>query len=299
MHRKINSYLSYSNLQRLGIVTILITYTIFLIGCSTGDTSAIISVNYPTQNNKQVKLETKSPSKSKSSVLLQIDTTPTIPLQNQKDYLYQTPTAHSTQPATSTPIAAKICSPLQDHAIKDLPKIVSSPYNPPPPGKEQRHHGVDFSYYHHGDRDTILGVVVQSVFDGKVVAAISDSFPYGNFVIIETGYKDIPSALKEQFDIKEDQSLYLLYAHLKDPPLVNLGDTVTACQPIGTVGKSGNAGIPHLHLEARIGPSGTIFKSMAFYQTTTTEEERNNYERWRTGGEFNHFDPMLLFSENN
>jgi len=298
MHRKFHSYLSPANLQYLGIALILISYAFFLSGCSTGVPTSTKSTYNPTQKQEQITRETTSPSKSNSSVLLQIETTPTVSPKSQKDYHYQTPTEQNAQLAIS-PITSKICSPLQDHAIKDLPDIVSAPYAPPPPGKEQRHHGVDFSYYHHGNRDSILGVVVQSIFNGKVAAAISDSFPYGNFVIVETDYKDIPSALKEQFDINESQSLYLLYAHLKDRPLVTLGDTVTACQPIGAVGKSGNAGIPHLHLEARIGPSSTVFNSMAFYQTTTTEEERNNYERWRTGGEFNHFDPMLLFCLNN
>jgi hypothetical protein len=34
--------------------------------------------------------------------------------------------------------------------------------------------------------------------------------------------------------------------------------------------------------------------AMGFYLATSTEEERSTYVRWRTGGEFNHLDPMLL-----
>jgi hypothetical protein len=62
------------------------------------------------------------------------------------------------------------------------------------------------------------------------------------------------------------------------------------------VGKSGNAGIAHLHLEARLGPPSARFESMAYYKTDATGEEKNNYTRWRTSGDFRHFDPMLLLT---
>jgi murein DD-endopeptidase MepM/ murein hydrolase activator NlpD len=196
---------------------------------------------------------------------------------------------------TATPVV-ELCSPLIEHPLVELPEIVSAPYNPPPMGSDARHQGVDFSYYRRGKRTSILGVGVQSVFAGQVAASISDSFPYGNVVIIETPVSDLPSALAEQFGMQADQSLYTLYAHMGAAPLVNSGDAVKTCQLLGEVGKSGNAGVPHLHLEMRIGPAGRQFASMAFYSTQTTQEERDNYVLWRMSGEFQHFDPMSLLA---
>jgi murein DD-endopeptidase MepM/ murein hydrolase activator NlpD len=189
-----------------------------------------------------------------------------------------------------------LCSPLSKHSLDELPEIVSDPYHPPPPGREERHQGVDFSYYRRGERVSILGMGVQSVLSGQVAAALVDKFPYGNTVIVETSYQDLPEELTRQFKIEKDESLYLLYAHLGEAPLVELGEMVNACQPLGLVGKSGNAGIPHLHLETRIGPAGEIFTSMLFYSTQATPEEMANYIKWRTSGIFRHFDPMDLLA---
>ncbi len=195
--------------------------------------------------------------------------------------------------ASPTPVPT-LCSPLAEHPLSELPEIVSDPYRPPPPGKEERHHGVDFSYYRRGERLSILGVGVQSIFSGRVAASIQESFPYGNVVIVETPLNALPADLAETLGIKIGESVYSLYAHLGSSPLVALGDTVVACQGIGEVGKSGNAGVSHLHLEMRIGPAGRSFTSMAFYTTQATEEERANYLLWRISGIFRHFDPMQV-----
>ncbi|MEA3440554.1 MAG: peptidoglycan DD-metalloendopeptidase family protein [Chloroflexota bacterium] len=195
-----------------------------------------------------------------------------------------------------SPVISPVCTPLEDHPIDELPLITSAPYDPPPPGKEQRHHGVDFSYYRRGERTSIQGVVVQSVLTGRVAASVDESFPYGNFVIIETPVSTLPAWMIELLSLAEEESLYLLYAHMLDPSLVRIGEEVEACQSIGLVGASGNAVEPHLHLEARIGPSGASFDGMAFYHTQTTQEERSNYTLWRTSGTFRHFDPMILLT---
>lgn len=206
----------------------------------------------------------------------------------------RTPTKVLSSPTlTPTPIF-KVCSPFAIYPLEELPQIISDPYHPPPPGREERHHGVDFSHYRRGDLLTIEGVGVQSVLAGQVASAQTDSFPYGNMVIIETPGKSIPSTLRTRLNIPEDGSLYILFAHLQEKPLVKLGDMVNACQALGKVGKTGNAVEAHLHLETRIGPLGVSFPSMRFYKTDATEEERSAYVRWRTGGEFNHFDPMKL-----
>ncbi|OGO40682.1 MAG: hypothetical protein A2W36_03550 [Chloroflexi bacterium RBG_16_58_14] len=198
---------------------------------------------------------------------------------------------------TPTPAAAlSICSPLLEHPLEELPEIVSDPYAPPPPGKEERHQGVDFSYYRRGERPSIEGVGVQSVFAGVVAASIADRFPYGNMVIIETPLADLSPEVVALLGLAEGESVYTLYAHMGSAPHVRLGERVEACHALGQVGKSGNAGIAHLHLEMRRGPAGRQFAGMAFYSTQTSQEERENYVLWRTSGTFQHFDPMVVLA---
>ena len=190
----------------------------------------------------------------------------------------------------------ELCSPLAEQTLQELPEIISDPYNPPPPGKDDRHHGTDFAYYRRKDRLTNEGEIVQALIPGQVIAVVQDQLPYGNMIIIETEGSVLPLEIREQFGIAENESLYILYAHFGDSPLVALGDQVDCGQPLGEVGATGyNIVNPHLHLEIRIGPAGAVFTAgMAYYDTRTTEEERANYELWRTSGEFRHFDPMSL-----
>ena len=67
-------------------------------------------------------------------------------------------------------------------------------------------------------------------------------------------------------------------------------------QAIGSVGMSGNALNPHLHLEVRVGPAGIRLESMAHYDTSATAQEMANYCRWRVSGLFQLVDPMQLGS---
>ncbi len=213
--------------------------------------------------------------------------------------------ANGIEPSTETPDAILIpqsdtpimpaCSPLAGHSIQELLEIISAPYDPPPPGKEERHHGVDFAYYRRGERESILGVEVQAVLPGRVAMSLADSFPYGNVVIIETPGEYLPVNLITSLEMSKGESLYILYAHLGQPPLVTAGEQVDICQLLGYVGKSGNAGVAHLHLEARLGPPGISFTGMAYYSTRVTPVEKGNYERWRTSGDFRHFDPLRLY----
>lgn len=187
------------------------------------------------------------------------------------------------------------CSPLDNFPLEKLPKIVSDPYNPPPMGSDDRHQGVDFVYHRLAGVDIpILGVQVNSVLPGTVSASLSDTFPYGNLVIIETPGNWLPEHWLATLDMTVNQSLYLLYAHLQEKPLVDLGDTIESCQAIGKVGNSGNTEAAHLHLETRIGPGGMKFQSMYGLLREAPEDARKNYKLWRTSGVFQHFDPMLL-----
>jgi len=190
-----------------------------------------------------------------------------------------------------------ICSPLADHTLEQLKEIVSQPYDPPPPGKDERHHGVDFAYYNHAGRAAIDGEGVQSIIAGRVAATIQDRLPYGNMVIIETAYDDLPLELMETVEIPNDYSIYHLYSHFVESPLVELGQRVECGQLLGHVGQTGYiVPVAHLHLETRIGPPGVSFESMVFFDTQAAPEEQDAYLRWRISGDFQHFDPMIALS---
>jgi len=211
-----------------------------------------------------------------------------------------------TSPSTSTqsPIPAKteipfnVCSPLADETITTLFEIITNPFGNPPLGREDLHHGVDFAYYRRGDKMSIEGEIIQSILPGVVSASVNDRLPYGNMVIIETPKKLLSNLIIIKFGIAEGESLFALYAHMGQLPKVGLGDYVTCGQGLGTVGKSGYDIVnPHLHLETRIGPAGTSFSGMAFYDTSALIEEMDNYKRWRTSGNFRNIDPMVIFQE--
>jgi len=172
-------------------------------------------------------------------------------------------TVPPTSPVVPQP-QSQVCSPLSIHPLQELPEIIGDPYDPPRPGREERHHGIDFAYYHYKDRDSMLEEPVQTVLPGRVASVIEGLYPYGNMVMIEVAR-------------------------------VKIGDQVEVCQPIGEVGMSGNTDIPHLHLETRVGPAGQMFESMRFYDTRASQEEMDNYVLWRTSDIFRHFDPMKLF----
>ena len=203
-----------------------------------------------------------------------------------------TPTAAPT--AEPTDSLAAVCSPLELHDLASLRLIISDPYHPPPKGHEERHHGVDFSYYRWGERESIRGEGVRAVLGGVVALALADSFPYGNVVIVETSRAALPERIEAVIPAGGGQAVYTLYAHMEATPLVSPGDKVESCQALGAVGKSGNAGQAHLHLEMRLGPAGSVFTQMGYYTAQATADEKEAYKLWRTSGVFQHFDPMLV-----
>ena len=203
-----------------------------------------------------------------------------------------------TLPASPTPtlIPLHLCSPLGGYTFAELPGIESQSFIPPRPGKDDGHHGVDFAHWQYKDRVSLEGADVQSVLSGGVAAVVSEKYPYGNMIIVETPYDQLPQALLAQYTLHSTQSLYLLYAHLKQPSPYKMGDPVACGEMIGIVGNTGASGNPHLHLETRIGPAGVTFASMEYYKTTSTDEERANYERWRFLGDFILYDPWILLN---
>ena len=276
-------------MRRIPIFLLLNGFAL-LLSCSPvqGESPEILSSETPTLN---VILPTSTKALSPTDTLTPMSPVTTI-----------APVLHTNTPVvnTKTPIPLfEICSPLAEQTLQEIFEIVSDPYDPPPMGKDNRHQGTDLSYYRRKDRNTIEGEVVQSMFAGRVVAVVKDQLPYGNMVIIETVADDLSTEIVDKFGFGENESLYVLYAHLKYLPIVNLGEKINCGQLLGEVGSTGyNIVNPHLHIETRIGKSRHIFlDGMAYYDTGTTEDERSSYELWRMSGEFRHFDPMSLINE--
>ena len=83
---------------------------------------------------------------------------------------------------------------------------------------------------------------------------------------------------------------------MQDPVAFGLDDPIECGEQIGLIGQSGNALNPHVHLEARLGPSGARFSGMAHYDARATPEEMANYCAWRVSGVFQLMDPMQILA---
>jgi murein DD-endopeptidase MepM/ murein hydrolase activator NlpD len=211
---------------------------------------------------------------------------------------------------------------MQGITWADMPALISNPYHPPPPGSDDPHQGVDFADTG-PDRIALQGRGVQAVMDGTIAAVIADRFPYGNALLVESPVEKLSASWRKALNLPalaptlaaipaltcptgepleyntQKRSLYLLYAHMEAPPALKPGEAVACGQAIGTVGMSGNALNPHLHLEVRIGPSGIQLESMAHYDNSATDQEMANYCLWRVSGLFQLVDPMNLWSPGN
>jgi murein DD-endopeptidase MepM/ murein hydrolase activator NlpD len=229
--------------------------------------------------------------------------------------------------ATATPAAlietptvppAAVCSPLEGLSLSELPALISNPYHPPRSGSDDPHHGLDLADTLNPNRVALSGRGVQAITAGRVAAVMADRFPYGNALIIETALEDIPPVAlfmlptpaptivppaltcppfaPERAGDPAKRSVYVLYAHMLNPPQAQVGDAVTCGQPLGNIGQSGNALNPHLHIEVRAGPSGARPGSLAHYTDSATLEEMAAYCAWRVSGLFAMTDPMLVLA---
>ena len=210
-----------------------------------------------------------------------------------------------------------ICSPLEGYHLEEIPALVSNPFNPPPPGSDNPHQGVDLADRQGESYLAVAGRLVQALLSGKVAAVVRDRFPYGNALLVESPLDELPKGWIAELGLtepaptprpdlaltcpdvigkkwQEGQSLYLLYAHLQQTPTFQLDNLVTCGQRIGNLGDSGNALNPHLHLEVRLGPKGVRFSSLAHYDNRATPEEMDNYCTWRVRGIFRLVDPLRL-----
>ena len=82
---------------------------------------------------------------------------------------------------------------------------------------------------------------------------------------------------------------------MENPPELLVDDQLLGGEIIGSIGDSGNALAPHLHIEMRYGYSSDIQGSMAHYEVRASEREMSNYCRWRVSGWFRSIDPMDIF----
>jgi murein DD-endopeptidase MepM/ murein hydrolase activator NlpD len=233
-----------------------------------------------------------------------------------------TPTLTPSPTATPDPSAGfNMSSPLQDIQLAELKEIISGTFQNTSPGMDDGHHGVDFSYYSYGTHSKMEGIEIYSMMPGKVVGVILKRNPYGNAVIIETPLVNIPPAFVEKLSVPTEltpypynprligcealknqswsikpASIYLLYGHMKETPLVTVGQQVQSGERIGLVGNTGASGNAHLHLEMRWGPGGTVFASMSHYDGGATDQERLEYCTWRISGKYVMMDPMNVIN---
>lgn len=223
-------------------------------------------------------------------------------------------------PPTLSPVPlARLCTPLQGVPLNQMSSLVSNPYHPPAPGKDDPHAGVDLAMRLADTQMALAGHPVQSAFNGKVVTSIADRFPFGNALLVETPLDAFPAdwwlpaeiptpaptlaprsaltcppAPEPVFSDPSRRALYVLYAHMEKPSKFKAGDAVACGQVIGTVGATGNALAPHLHFETRVGPAGLQMTSMAHYHPSVTAEEMSNYCLWTVSGLFQLVDPLKI-----
>ena len=253
------------------------------------------------------------------------------PMPSQPATATQPPATNTPQPSATllptetlipTPTPIQICSPLEGFVLADLPAIESNPYNPPRPGMDDGHHGVDYAFYSYPalGLTQMKGLPIHSVLPGKVITASRELDPYGYIVIVETPLENLSPNLLDTLDLPQPVplatqiaplscpeipvpddwvsaplSLYLLYAHMDQQPAVQAGQNVACGDQLGVVGTTGSLSVnDHLHFEVRIGPSGAIFENMGHYSTAASEMERHNYCVWRISGWFQMTDPTLL-----
>jgi murein DD-endopeptidase MepM/ murein hydrolase activator NlpD len=153
---------------------------------------------------------------------------------------------------------------------------------------------------------------VLAVAAGRLSLVLADRFPWGNALLVEVPLDAAPPGLPApvmgtpvsptltcpgvtDFEMEADRrSLYILYAHLEATGGVRPGENVACGQELGTIGSSGNAFNPHLHLEMRLGPAGAVFPGMAHYTGSASPAEMDAYCLWRVSGLFQLVDPAVV-----
>lgn len=210
------------------------------------------------------------------------------------------PTEIPTIPPSEFILPPSLCSPLAVQPLDNIAEIITQPFVAPRQlddgtYKDDAHHGVDLGYYTRNG-ENFTGTPVLSATNGWISAVIHDRPPYGDAILVETPYGQIPAHVVASQSIPSGYSLYVLYAHLQNLPAFSLQQEVACGESLAQTGLTGFTGGPHLHFETRWGSAGQSFESLAYYHVNTSEEERANYVTWRMSGTFRLFDPMILLS---
>lgn len=285
---------------------IVITVLLFTFSFSTACSGRVQE-----ENNKISKSPSAAPTISPSAV------TPAQTRLTRASTELSSPTPLTIPDPTMTAEFYPVCSPLEGIKIDELASHINNPYHPPRPGVDDPHMGIDFAIQEFNM--AVSGRPVNAVLSGKIAMVLDDRFPYGNAVMVETTLNSLvedkfsqlsiptpsteiephpalncPSFSIETFTDSQQRSLYVLYAHLETSPEHELDSEVSCGETIGILGGSGNALNPHLHLEARVGPSGLRLGSMAHYSTSASPQEMSAYCIWRVTETFQLIDPMTL-----
>jgi murein DD-endopeptidase MepM/ murein hydrolase activator NlpD len=232
-----------------------------------------------------------------------------------------TPTQSPTLPPPTPTAGPLVCSLLEGVAITELADWIANPFAPPRQGSDDPHQGIDFAEIDPAYQIAVEGRQVNAALGGVVAGVIEDRFPYGNAVLVETPLELLPDEWVEAIQIptpapsrtghpsltcpegesppnwdQSQRSLYLIYAHLKDPPAFQVGEMVACGGALNVIGSSGNSLNPHVHLEMRVGPAGASFESMAHYTGSASPQEMHNYCLWRVSETFQLLDPMQIFA---
>jgi murein DD-endopeptidase MepM/ murein hydrolase activator NlpD len=142
-------------------------------------------------------------------------------------------------PAVQVPDHYVFRRPVSDNATNWVDR--NYPYGATNGGRLLTHHGVEFV----NPRGTLIYAVADGVvyYAGDDLAALFGPINnyYGNLVVIQ-----------HNISAPDGRPLYTLYGHM-DRIAVQTGQPVTMGQEIGTIGATGVAMGPHVHLEVRIG----------------------------------------------
>ncbi len=106
---------------------------------------------------------------------------------------------------------------------------------------------------------------------------------YGNYVIVEYAYNNLPNKVIDTLNLNSGQSLYVLTSHLQAPSQLTVGQEVSQRTLIGYMGTTGCSTAEHLHLETRIGPS---------WQKNTNM----NLTDWFSSGNYDARNPRLIWN---
>ena len=154
-----------------------------------------------------------------------------------------------------------------------------------------QHRGVDWS----------LGIgnegYVNPILGGTVVSSDANiQYPYGVSMVVETPAAQLSFAMQQALGIQNGQSVYILYAHIRQwappgwtgefPDPITIGTDVNPGERIGMVGNTGTD-LAHLHVEVQIGPTGLDFGSLA--------KSSEGYRLWFDPIELQRINPLDLY----